>query len=109
MSVSAFTWLGVHTNRGRCHCVQVNIMVLARVVGITITTAKRRSLMMAVNSNPVEQAYEQARLVCHITHHVSPFIVEFKLFHFFNFHYFIVFSCLSFDSIFSFCVSFSIY
>lgn len=41
--------------------IMVNIMVLARVVGITITTAKRRSLMMAVNSNPVEQAYEQAR------------------------------------------------
>lgn len=41
--------------------VMVNIMVLARVVGITITTAKRRSLMMAVNSSPMDQAYEQIR------------------------------------------------
>ncbi|XP_076131571.1 adhesion G protein-coupled receptor D2 [Alosa pseudoharengus] len=41
--------------------IMVNIMVLARVVGITITTAKRRSLMMAVNSSPMEQAYEQSR------------------------------------------------
>ncbi|XP_031431337.2 adhesion G-protein coupled receptor D2 isoform X2 [Clupea harengus] len=41
--------------------IMVNIMVLARVVGITITTAKRRSLMMAVNSSPMEQAYEQIR------------------------------------------------
>ncbi|XP_063056908.1 adhesion G-protein coupled receptor D2 isoform X2 [Engraulis encrasicolus] len=41
--------------------IMVNIMVLARVVGITITTAKRRSLMMAANSSPMEQAYEQIR------------------------------------------------
>ncbi|XP_030640183.1 adhesion G-protein coupled receptor D2 [Chanos chanos] len=41
--------------------IMVNIMVLIRVVVITISTAKRRSLMMAVSSSPVEQAYEQIR------------------------------------------------
>ncbi|KAI1891502.1 hypothetical protein AGOR_G00144470 [Albula goreensis] len=39
----------------------VNIMVLTRVVIITISTAKRRSIMLAINSSPVEQAYEQIR------------------------------------------------
>ncbi|KAJ8384537.1 hypothetical protein AAFF_G00204520 [Aldrovandia affinis] len=39
----------------------VNIMVLTRVVVITISTAKRRSIMLAANSSPVEQAYEQIR------------------------------------------------
>lgn len=40
---------------------QVNIMVLTRVVVITISTAKRRSIMLAMGTSPVEQAYEQMR------------------------------------------------
>jgi hypothetical protein len=36
-------------------------MVLMRVVVITISTAKRRSIMLAMDSSPVEQAYEQIR------------------------------------------------
>ncbi|CDQ64177.1 unnamed protein product [Oncorhynchus mykiss] len=41
--------------------IMVNIMVLMRVVVITISTAKRRSIMLAMDSSPVEQAYEQIR------------------------------------------------
>lgn len=40
---------------------QVNIMVLTRVVVITISTAKRRSIMLAMGTSPVEQTYEQIR------------------------------------------------
>lgn len=40
---------------------QVNIMVLTRVVIITISTGKRRSLMMADSSSPIEQVSEQIR------------------------------------------------
>lgn len=40
---------------------QVNIMVLTRVVVITISTAKRRSIMLAMGTSPVDQAYEQIR------------------------------------------------
>lgn len=36
-------------------------MVLTRVVVITISTAKRRSIMLAMGTSPVEQAYEQTR------------------------------------------------
>lgn len=43
------------------HIFQVNIMVLTRVVVITISTAKRRSIMLAMGTSPVEQAYEQMR------------------------------------------------
>uniref|UniRef100_A0A3B4DUZ1 Adhesion G protein-coupled receptor D2 n=2 Tax=Pygocentrus nattereri TaxID=42514 RepID=A0A3B4DUZ1_PYGNA len=41
--------------------IMVNIMVLTRVVVITISTAKRRSLMLAANASPVEQVSEQIR------------------------------------------------
>ncbi|XP_029905498.1 adhesion G-protein coupled receptor D2 [Myripristis murdjan] len=41
--------------------IMVNIMVLTRVVVITISTAKRRSIMLAMGTSPVEQAYEQIR------------------------------------------------
>ncbi|KAI3368680.1 hypothetical protein L3Q82_025675 [Scortum barcoo] len=41
--------------------IMVNIMVLTRVVIITISTAKRRSIMLAMGTSPVEQAYEQIR------------------------------------------------
>ncbi|KAM6963084.1 adhesion G protein-coupled receptor D2 [Aplochiton taeniatus] len=41
--------------------ITVNIMVLTRVVFITISTAKRRSIMLAMGSSPVEQTYEQIR------------------------------------------------
>ncbi|XP_029989070.1 adhesion G-protein coupled receptor D2 isoform X1 [Sphaeramia orbicularis] len=41
--------------------IMVNIMVLSRVVVITISTAKRRSIMLAMGASPVEQAYEQIR------------------------------------------------
>ncbi|XP_042371703.1 adhesion G-protein coupled receptor D2 isoform X2 [Plectropomus leopardus] len=41
--------------------IMVNIMVLTRVVVITISTAKRRSIMLAMGASPVDQAYEQIR------------------------------------------------
>ncbi|XP_076880363.1 adhesion G protein-coupled receptor D2 isoform X2 [Brachyhypopomus gauderio] len=41
--------------------IMVNIMVLTRVVLITIATAKRRSLMLAANTSPVNQVSEQIR------------------------------------------------
>ncbi|XP_035996967.1 adhesion G-protein coupled receptor D2 isoform X2 [Fundulus heteroclitus] len=41
--------------------IMVNILVLTRVVIITISTAKRRSIMLALGMSPVEQAYEQIR------------------------------------------------
>ncbi|XP_056131823.1 adhesion G-protein coupled receptor D2 [Lampris incognitus] len=41
--------------------ITVNIMVLARVVVITISTARRRSIMLALGASPMEQAYEQFR------------------------------------------------
>lgn len=41
--------------------IMVNLMVLTRVVVITISTAKRRSIMLAMGTSPVEQAYEQMR------------------------------------------------
>ncbi|XP_071342049.1 adhesion G protein-coupled receptor D2 isoform X4 [Trachinotus anak] len=41
--------------------IMVNIMILTRVVVITISTAKRRSIMLAMGTSPVEQAYEQIR------------------------------------------------
>ncbi|XP_078114896.1 adhesion G protein-coupled receptor D2 [Sander vitreus] len=41
--------------------IMVNILVLTRVVVITISTAKRRSIMLAMGTSPVEQAYEQIR------------------------------------------------
>nr|XP_019953882.1 PREDICTED: adhesion G-protein coupled receptor D2-like [Paralichthys olivaceus] len=41
--------------------IMVNILILSRVVIITISTAKRRSIMLAMGTSPVEQAYEQIR------------------------------------------------
>ncbi|XP_074490677.1 adhesion G protein-coupled receptor D2 isoform X1 [Sebastes fasciatus] len=41
--------------------IMVNVMVLTRVVVITISTAKRRSIMLAMGTSPVDQAYEQIR------------------------------------------------
>ncbi|XP_024909715.1 adhesion G-protein coupled receptor D2 [Cynoglossus semilaevis] len=41
--------------------IMVNILILTRVVIITISTAKRRSIMLAMGASPVEQAYEQIR------------------------------------------------
>ncbi|XP_038147573.1 adhesion G-protein coupled receptor D2 [Cyprinodon tularosa] len=41
--------------------IMVNILVLTRVVIITISTAKRRSIMLVLGLSPVEQAYEQIR------------------------------------------------
>ncbi|XP_051979787.1 adhesion G-protein coupled receptor D2 isoform X3 [Xyrauchen texanus] len=42
--------------------IMVNIMILTRVVVITITTAKRRSLMMTLNSSAEEHVSEQIRV-----------------------------------------------
>ncbi|XP_032428122.1 adhesion G-protein coupled receptor D2 isoform X1 [Xiphophorus hellerii] len=41
--------------------IMVNILVLTRVVIITVSTAKRRSIMLALGMSPAEQAYEQIR------------------------------------------------
>ncbi|KAK2835394.1 hypothetical protein Q5P01_015878 [Channa striata] len=41
--------------------IMVNILVLTRVLVITISTAKRRSIMLAIGASPAEQAYEQIR------------------------------------------------
>ncbi|XP_077440718.1 adhesion G protein-coupled receptor D2 [Vanacampus margaritifer] len=41
--------------------IMVNVMVLTRVVVITISTAKRRSIMLAMGASPLEQTYEQVR------------------------------------------------
>ncbi|XP_060685540.1 adhesion G-protein coupled receptor D2 [Hemiscyllium ocellatum] len=41
--------------------IMVNMFVLTRVVLITMSTAKRRATMLAVNSSPIEQAYDQIR------------------------------------------------
>ncbi|XP_016331008.1 adhesion G-protein coupled receptor D2-like [Sinocyclocheilus anshuiensis] len=41
--------------------IMVNIMILTRVVVITMATAKRRSLMMTLNTSPEEQVSEQIR------------------------------------------------
>ncbi|XP_054871865.1 adhesion G-protein coupled receptor D2 isoform X2 [Amphiprion ocellaris] len=41
--------------------IMVNILILTRVVVITISTAKRRSIMLAMGTSPVEQAYDQIR------------------------------------------------
>ncbi|KAF5894699.1 adhesion G-protein coupled receptor D2-like, partial [Clarias magur] len=41
------------------HNIKVNILVLTRVVIITTSTAKRRSLMMADSTSPIKQVSEQ--------------------------------------------------
>ncbi|XP_066503286.1 adhesion G-protein coupled receptor D2 isoform X2 [Hoplias malabaricus] len=66
-SADGYCWLSVHKGviwgfaGPVIFIIMVNIMVLTRVVVITVSTAKRRSLMLAANSNPVEQASEQIR------------------------------------------------
>ncbi|XP_054608236.2 adhesion G protein-coupled receptor D2 [Nothobranchius furzeri] len=41
--------------------IMVNVLVLTRVVIITVSTAKRRSIMLASDTSPAEQACEQIR------------------------------------------------
>ncbi|XP_077964410.1 adhesion G protein-coupled receptor D2 isoform X4 [Gasterosteus aculeatus] len=41
--------------------IMVNVMVLSRVVIITMSTARRRSIMLAMGTSPVDQAYERIR------------------------------------------------
>ncbi|XP_035271868.1 adhesion G-protein coupled receptor D2 [Anguilla anguilla] len=67
-SADGHCWLSVHNNGviwgfvgPVIFIMMVNIMVLTRVVIITISMAKRRSIMLAVNSSPMEQAYEHIR------------------------------------------------
>ncbi|XP_026768762.3 adhesion G-protein coupled receptor D2 [Pangasianodon hypophthalmus] len=62
-----YCWLSVHNGviwgfvGPVIFIITVNIMVLTRVIIITISTAKRRSLMMADSASPIEQASEQIR------------------------------------------------
>ncbi|XP_032883780.1 adhesion G-protein coupled receptor D2-like isoform X1 [Amblyraja radiata] len=62
-----YCWLNVHNGviwafvGPVIFIIMVNIFVLTRVVLITMTTAKRRASMLAVNSSPMEQAYDQIR------------------------------------------------
>lgn len=61
ISLSHFAFASSHFSILPFFLFQVNIMVLTRVVVITISTAKRRSIMLAMGTSPVEQAYEQMR------------------------------------------------
>ncbi|GCC32012.1 hypothetical protein chiPu_0010472 [Chiloscyllium punctatum] len=62
-----YCWLNVHNGviwafvGPVIFIIMVNIFVLTRVVLITMSTAKRRATMLAVNSSPIEQAYDQIR------------------------------------------------
>ncbi|XP_017332869.1 adhesion G-protein coupled receptor D2 [Ictalurus punctatus] len=66
-SADKYCWLSVHNGviwsfvGPVIFIIMVNMMVLTRVVFITISTAKRRSLMMADSSSPIEQVSEQIR------------------------------------------------
>ncbi|XP_026179294.1 adhesion G-protein coupled receptor D2 isoform X2 [Mastacembelus armatus] len=66
-SASGYCWLSVQNGviwgfaGPVIFIIMVNIMVLTRVLVITISTAKRRSIMLAMGTSPVEQAYEQIR------------------------------------------------
>ncbi|CAB1324718.1 unnamed protein product, partial [Coregonus sp. 'balchen'] len=60
-SADGHCWLSVQNGVIWGFAGPVNIMVLTRVVVITISTAKRRSIMLAMDNSPVEQAYEQIR------------------------------------------------
>ncbi|CAM9668394.1 unnamed protein product [Lampetra planeri] len=60
-------WLNVHSGviwafvGPVLFIIAVNVLVLGRVLAITMATAKRRSIMLAVSSGPSEQAYDQIR------------------------------------------------
>ncbi|XP_043555680.1 adhesion G-protein coupled receptor D2-like isoform X2 [Chiloscyllium plagiosum] len=62
-----YCWLNVHNGviwafvGPVIFIIMVNMFVLTRVVLITMSTAKRRATMLAVNSSPIEQAYDQIR------------------------------------------------
>ncbi|XP_078075307.1 adhesion G protein-coupled receptor D2 [Mustelus asterias] len=62
-----YCWLNVHNGviwafvGPVIFIIMVNMFVLTRVVLITMSTAKRRAIMLAVNSSPIEQAYDQIR------------------------------------------------
>ncbi|KAI5610223.1 adhesion G-protein coupled receptor D2-like isoform X1, partial [Silurus asotus] len=66
-SADEYCWLSVHNGviwgfvGPVIFIITVNIMVLTRVVMITISTAKRRSLMMADSTSSIEQVSEQIR------------------------------------------------
>ncbi|KAF7703631.1 adhesion G-protein coupled receptor D2 isoform X2 [Silurus meridionalis] len=66
-SADEYCWLSVHNGviwgfvGPVIFIIMVNIMVLTRVVMITISTAKRRSLMMADSTSSIEQVSEQIR------------------------------------------------
>ncbi|KAK7889809.1 hypothetical protein WMY93_025369 [Mugilogobius chulae] len=66
-SADGYCWLSVQTGviwgfaGPVIFIIMVNILVLTRVVVITISTAKRRSILLAMGASPVEQAYEQIR------------------------------------------------
>ncbi|XP_058256904.1 adhesion G-protein coupled receptor D2 isoform X2 [Hemibagrus wyckioides] len=66
-SADEYCWLSVHNGviwgfvGPVIFIITVNIMVLTRVVIITISTGKRRSLMMADSTSPIEQVSEQIR------------------------------------------------
>ncbi|KAK3561793.1 hypothetical protein QTP86_014371 [Hemibagrus guttatus] len=66
-SADEYCWLSVHNGviwgfvGPVIFIIMVNIMVLTRVVIITISTGKRRSLMMADSTSPIEQVSEQIR------------------------------------------------
>ncbi|RXM28338.1 Kinesin-like protein KIF14 [Acipenser ruthenus] len=66
-SADGHCWLSVKNGviwgfAGPVICIiMVNILVLTRVVLITLSTAKRRAIMLALNSSPIEQAYDQIR------------------------------------------------
>lgn len=66
-SADGYCWLSVQTGviwgfaGPVIFIIMVNILVLTRVVVITISTAKRRSILLAMGVSPVEQAYEQIR------------------------------------------------
>uniref|UniRef100_A0A8C6SD37 Uncharacterized protein n=1 Tax=Neogobius melanostomus TaxID=47308 RepID=A0A8C6SD37_9GOBI len=66
-SADGYCWLSVQTGviwgfaGPVIFIIMVNVLVLTRVVVITISTAKRRSILLAMGVSPAEQAYEQIR------------------------------------------------
>ncbi|XP_060732735.1 adhesion G-protein coupled receptor D2 [Tachysurus vachellii] len=66
-SADDYCWLSVHNGviwgfvGPVIFIIMVNLMVLTRVVIITISTGKRRSLMIADNTSSIEQVSEQIR------------------------------------------------
>ncbi|TSW35253.1 Adhesion G-protein coupled receptor D2 [Bagarius yarrelli] len=66
-SADEYCWLSVHKGviwgfvGPVIFIIMVNVMVLTRVVIITISTGKRRSLVIADSTSPIEQVFEQIR------------------------------------------------